>query len=207
MEKILALIFIGGLFSCSPTGSQTDTKVTAAPLTPDNLANEHDDTSNFRDLDSDSLGGDTRDMLDFLPFQEKGTKVKEKEYAGGDCSGKFKQIALGTDTLTIDKHDCGEYGFGNTQFITTGDSLRYVRKYTIEWSPDDKGNEFIVSETIYEFRASGVLKKTREKSIETLKNARFNERSFRETEIAGEVEYDEFEKELRGMGGKEQIDE
>ena len=73
------------------------------------------------------------------------------------------QRILGTDTLTIDKYDCGDYGFGNTLFITNADSLMYVREFSVEWSPDDDGNVFHVNENIFEFSTTGLVKRTRTK--------------------------------------------
>jgi hypothetical protein len=109
--------------------------------------------------------------------------------------------------LTIDKHDCGDYGFGNSEFITEGDSLRYARKYKMEWSPDDKGNQFNVSETIYEFSNDSVIKRTREKSTKGWKDYTINDLTFEETRLPAQGEYIELKNQLRNLTLKEKLNE
>ena len=128
------------------------------------VINGYEFASAYRELDSDSLVLRKADIVKFSRFYTDGIKIRELEYGGGDCDGKFMQRILGTDTLTIDKYDCGDYGFGNTLFITNADSLRYVRKFSIEWSPDDDGNVFHVNENIFEFSTAGLVKRTRTNS-------------------------------------------
>jgi len=202
MIKILPLIFAFGLLSCSQP-RQSDSQTTDSSSLPDNLANDYNLASTDRDPDSESLLADNDDLVMYSKFSTNGTNIREKEYGGGDCGGKFKQIVLETDTLTIDKYDCGDYGFGNTEYIKDGDSLRYVRKYKMEWSPDDKGNEFKVSETIYEFSTIGLTKRTRAKSIKGWSEFRINEENFEESRISGQLEYNELKKELKDLVLKE----
>jgi hypothetical protein len=206
MTKILPVIFVLALFSCSRT-RQSENQKADSSSTVANAGNDYELASINRTLDSDSLLASKDVVMKFSEFLKKGTKFKENEYGGGDCYGKFKQIDLGVATLTIDKYDCGDYGFGNTEFITDGDSLRYVRQFKIEWSPGDKGNEFKVSETIYEFSTRGISKKTRAKSIEEWKDFRINDGKFEESSNSGQSEYNELKKELRDLALKEKLDE
>lgn len=193
------LTLILGLASCSQTGRQSDSKMTDPTSTQNDGGNNYDQTLKYRDLESDSLSADKIDQLKFAEFSTKGTKIKEKEYGGGDCESKFKRLVLGNDTLTVDKYDCGDYGFGNTEFITSGDSLQYVREYKIEWSPDDKGNQFRASETTYEFSTNRLLKRTRAKFVEKWKDFRITEIPFEGSRLRGQDEYNQFKKELRDI--------
>jgi hypothetical protein len=207
MTKILLLIFVLGLISCSETNKQSESKTSDTTSTQDVVVNEYELALIYRDLDSDSLLADKDDQLKLLKFLTKGIKIKEKEYGSGDCEGKFKQLALHEDTLTIDKYDCGDYGFGNTEFILDSDSLKYVREFKIEWSPDDKENELSVSETTYEFTSSNLKKRTRTKSIKGWKDFRIDDVNFEESTLPGHEEYNKFKKELKNITLKEKLGE
>jgi hypothetical protein len=208
MRKILPLILVLGLFSCSRLDKQSENKMTdSSSLQTPAVVNEYELASVYQNLDSDSLLVDKVDFVKFLGFLKEGTRIKEMEYEGGDCGGKFRQMVLGGDTLTIDKYGCGDYGFGNTEFVTQGDSLRYVREYKMEWSPDDKGNVFDVSESVYEFSAIGSTKRTRTKSIKGWKDFRINDKDFEEIRLPGQSEYFEFKKELKELVVREKMEE
>lgn len=196
-----------GLLGCSQTNRESQSKTLDSTVTNDKVTDEYELASIYRDLESDSLLVSKTDEKKFTELLTKGRKIKEQEYGGGDCEGKFKQLTGENDTLTIDKFDCGDYGFGNSQFIVHNDSLRYVREYKMEWSPDDKGNEFNVSETTYEFSTKGVLKRARTKFINGLSKFRINEIDFEESRLPGQVEYNEFKKKLKGLALKEKLSE
>jgi hypothetical protein len=211
MRKTLPLIFALALFSCSRLDKHSENKMTDSSsvqtdVVNEDVVNEYELAWEYQNLDSDSLLVDKADFVKFLVFLKKGTRIKEMEYEGGDCGGKFRQMVLQTDTLTIDKYGCGDYGFGNTEFITEGDSLKYVREYRMDWSPDDHGNVFEVSESIYDFSTIGSTKRTRKKSTKGWKDFRINDRHFEETPLSGQSEYFEFKKELKELILREKID-
>lgn len=85
--------------------------------------------------------------------------------------------------------------------------MRFVRKYKLEWLPDDKGNEFNVSETIYEFSSIGVTRKARAKAIKGWKDYKINEIGFEESRLLGQEEYNEFKEELKELPLKEKLGE
>lgn len=163
MKKILLIIFILGFIGCSKTEQESGGNATDsfAPERP--VETGYEFASAYRELDSDSLLLGKGDIVEFSRFYTNGIKIREQEYGGGDCDGKFMLQVLGADTLTIEKYDCGDYGFGNTLFITNADSLMYVREFSVEWSPDDDGNVFHVNENIFEFSTTGLVKRTRTK--------------------------------------------
>jgi hypothetical protein len=207
MKKILLPIFAFGLVSCSQTSKQSESKTTDSTLMQNDIVNEYELASIYRDLDSDSLLADNDDLLRLNEFLTKGTKIKEKEYGGGDCGGKFKQLSFKTDTLTVDKYDCGDYGFGNTEFITRGDSLRFVREFKMEWLVDSTGSKFNVSETIYYFSSLRSTRRTRTRSVPGWKDFSIRNTDFEEGQLQGQKEYNEFKKELKDLALKEKLGE
>jgi hypothetical protein len=156
-------------------------------------------------LDSDSLLADKSELARFLPFYRKGHPVETKYFDGGDCSDKLIRIALLSDTLVIHKYACGDYGFGNTEFVIHRDSLKYVRKYGMLWHGDDQG-EFLVSENIYEFSTAALTKRSRKKPIEGWKDFQLNDLAF-EKHQANETEYVSFIQELRSLDHRESLPE
>lgn len=207
MTKTLLLIIALGLFSCSQTNRQSESKTTDTTATQDNIENEYELASIYRDLDSDSLLADKDNSLRLNEFLTKGTKTKENEYRGGDCSGKFKQLSFKTDTLTVDKYDCGDYGFGNTQFITKGDSLKFVREFKFEWLVDSTGSKFNVTENIYNFSNSQAIKRIRTKEVNGWKDFRINNIEFKQSRLQGQKEYNDFKRELKNLALKENLSE
>jgi len=207
MTKILLLIFVIGLVGCSQTSKQSEFKPTDSILMYTNIINEYELASVYRDLDSDSLLVDNDELLELDEFLTKGTKIREMEYGGGDCSGKFKQLSFEMDTLTVDKYDCGDYGFGNTEFVTKGDSLRLVREFRMEWLVDSTGSKFNVSEAIYDFSSLRSTKRTRTKSVQGWKDFRISDTDFDERRLHGQKEYLELKKELKDLAMKEKLSE
>lgn len=207
MTKILLLILTLGLFSCSQTNRQSESKTVDSTASRDNIENEYELASIYRDLDSDSLLADEDNKLRLNEFLTKGTKTKEKEYGGVDCDGKFKQLSFKTDTLTVDKYDCGDHGFGNTQFITMGDSLKFVREFKFEWLADSTGSKFNVTENIYDFSVSGSIKRIRAKEVQGWKDFRISNIDFEQSRLQGQKEYNDFKRELKNLALKEKLSE
>ncbi len=205
MTKILLLILTLGLFSCSQTNRRSESKTIDSTASRDNIENEYELASIYRDLDSDSLLADEDNKLRLNEFLTKGTKTKEKVYGGGDCGGKFKQLSFKTDMLTVDKYDCGDYGFGNTQFITKGDSLKFVREFKFEWLVDNTGSKFNVTENIYDF--SGSIKRIRTKEVQGWRDFRISNIDFGQSRLQGQKEYNDFKKELKNLSLKEKLSE
>src|SRR5688500_10947890 len=133
MIKILpSIILIIGLLSCSKTGkeqsiaaadSSRNLKVDSVRTTKTAM-DDYEASLIYSDSESDSLLLDNLDLRNLISlFKTKGSKVQDKEYQGGDCGGKFTRLTYKGDTLTIDKYSCGDYGFGNSQYLTNDDSL------------------------------------------------------------------------------------
>lgn len=207
MTKNFLLILTLGLFSCSQINTQSESKTADSISSRDNIENEYELASIYRDLDSDSLLADKDNQLRLNAFLTKGIKTKEKEYGGGDCDGKFKQLSFGTDTLTVDKYDCGDYGFGNTQFITKGDSLKFVREFKFDWLVDSTGSKFNVTENVYDFSGSEVIKRIRTKQANGWKDFRISNIEFEQSRLQGQKEYNDFKRELKNLALKENLSE
>jgi hypothetical protein len=206
MTKILQLILVFGFVSCWQATRQSKSTISESTRQND-VVNEYELASIYRDVDSDSLLAASADKSKLADFITNGTKIEEKEYGGGDCDGKFKRFVLDEDTLTIDKYDCGDYGFGNTGFVSNHDSLRYVREYKIEWFPGDEENEYNVSETIYEFTANKLTKRTRTKSIKDWKDFKIDDMNFAESRLPAQDECSKFKKALRDLSLKDKLTE
>ena len=163
--------------------------------------------TSYRSLDSDSLEIQDEEFNKTIAhFRASGRKIKEMKYGGGDCWGKFVQIVMGSDTVTIDKYDCGDYGFGNSQFIVHNDSLTKIREFRMEWSPDGNGYAFNVMEQILEFDPDHLTTKNRVGSTEGWEDFRFLGTPFEILRTNGATEYLRLKNELREMVLREKLE-
>lgn len=205
MTKILpSIILLLGLLSCSRTekekpGITVDSTVrlkTDSPSVAKTVMGDYEASLLYSSSDSDSLLLDNDDLENLISlFKMKGSRIQEKEYLGGDCSGKFTRFIYGGDTLTIDKYSYGDYGFGNSQYLTHEDSLKLVRKYKMEWSAKLDKIEFNVTEKIYKFSNGKVIISERMKIVNGWRDFDFVNIPFVTTTSAGQIEYRNLKKE------------
>lgn len=197
MRQILISIIILGLLSCTKTTQQTEIKTT------DNVTNTVDNYSASAIYSSDESDSLLLSHSDFekiiLTFRVQGTKIKEKEYGGGDCWGRYKRFLLNGDTLTINKNSCGDYGFSNSQFLTKGDSISIVRKFEMQWSADSTETKFIVLEQIYTFKEGQLTINEKTKTILDWKGYDLKELPFKSRTTNGQQEYTDLKNELREL--------
>jgi hypothetical protein len=104
----------------------------------------------YMDFDSDSLLLQNEDFDNLVPrFLAKGKPLKVGGYPGDDCSSKFRQFALNDSLLTVYKYNCGDYGFGNSQYLVGHDSIQKARIYEARWNVSSKKFELDITEQIY----------------------------------------------------------
>jgi len=209
MIKILPSIIITiGLISCSRTEKQqlsfsadsSKTEKTDSARAAKTTMDDYEASFIYSSSDSDSLLLDNLDLKNLISlFKTKGSLIQDKEYSGGDCGGKFKRLLYNGDTLTIDKYGCGDYGFGNSQYLTNDDSLKLVRNYKMEWSAQPDRIEFTVTEKIYEFGVSKVTISERMKVINGWRNFDFSNVPFATSTSGGQIEYMELKKEQKEL--------
>jgi hypothetical protein len=209
MIKILpSIILTIGLLSCSKTEKEQSiaTADSSRILKVDSVRAAKTDMDDYEasliysNSDSDSLLLDDLDMKNLISlFKTKGSKIQDKEYAGGDCGGKFIRLIYAGDTLTIDKYSCGDYGFGNRQYLTSDDSLKLVRNYKMEWSAQTEKMEFTVTEKIYEFGIGKATISERMKVIDGWRNFDFVNIPFVTTTSAGQTDYMDLKKEQKEL--------
>jgi len=204
MIKILpSIVLIIGLLSCSRTEKQqlsfsadsSKMEKTDSPHAAMATMDDYEASIIYSSGDSDSLLLDNQDIKNLISlFKTKGSLVQEKEYSGGDCGGKFKRLLYNGDTLTIDKYGCGDYGFGNSQYLTNDDSLKLVRNYEMEWSAQPDRIEFTVTEKIYEFGKGKVTIRERMKVTNGWRNFDFANIPFVTTTSTGQTDYVDLKK-------------
>jgi len=166
MTRVDILLIIVGLFSC--TRIQTDDSSLSATVDNSQSVTTNDFYSiskTYGDVESDSLLFPSEVMQKVKSHRARGREIKGQPYGGGDCWGKIKRYLLDEDTLTIDKHNCGDYGFGNKVFLKKGDSLILTVTYKIDQLHDEKGASFKELLEIVEFKANEFMIKT---SVETI---------------------------------------
>ena len=106
----------------------------------------------YSSSENDNLVIESNESLDIITRMiTKEKLIYNKEFGGGDCSGRVKIFSENHDTLFIEKYECGDYGFGNIQYMKESDSLTFVRFYKYEWDIKDKKTIFKISEQIYNF--------------------------------------------------------
>jgi hypothetical protein len=81
---------------------------------------------------------------------------------------------LDNDTLTIDKHNCGEHGFENRVFLKNGDSLKMVASYRVIPLQSEKQTVFTDLLEIAEFKREESTLKTSSESIEDWDNIKLD---------------------------------
>ncbi len=120
----------------------------------------------YMDFDSDSLLLQNEDFDDLVPrFLAKGKPLKVGGYPGDDCSSKFRQFALNDSLLTIYKYNCGDYGFGNSQYLVGHDSIQKARIYEARWNVGSKEFELNITEQLYLWDGNRLTVRERHKVV------------------------------------------
>lgn len=202
MRTIFLLILITGLFSCTRTKESLNSDVAIDSL-ESSPQDDYVASTIYRSLDSDSLLIDKKTVDEFLlNFIINGKLIRKHEYGGRDCDSAYKTYKLDNNTsiLTIDKYDCGDYGFGNSQYLTSGDSITYVREFAVEWDATNDKTSYKVTERLIKFKNGRTQLKERQKSIDRLTDLRFGNLQFRDIEQLTNDEYSRIRKELIDKG-------
>ena len=206
MRTILLLTLVTGLFNCTRT---TETKNSGVPSDSLEFSAQDDYTAStiYRSLDSDSLLIDKETVDNFLlHFITNGQLLRRHEYGGGDCDGVYRTYNLDKNTiiLTVDKYDCGDYGFGNNQYLTKNDSVILVREFTVDWDISDTKTPYRVTERMIKFTNGKTISKERQKSTDRLSDIGFSNLPFNNNENSQVDEYTRIRKELVDKGRIEQ---
>ena len=203
MTKILQLILIIGLYS---TCRQTTDKVVASERPDTLVASPQDDyltSTIYRALDSDSLVIDKGAFDSLVSLFKRGHQLSKHDYGGGDCYGAYRTFKMEGDSsiLTVDKYDCGDYGFGNNQYLTRNANILLVREFKVEW---DNVDNYHVTERIIEFKTEGTIIKARKRTVSQLVDLRFKGEEFEYERSTTDEELERIKKELIDKGRLEQ---
>jgi hypothetical protein len=213
MKQILHIILLIGLcISCNQTTDKAETIETDKAKTigvSDSLElapqDDYSASAIYRSLDSDSLLTDKGEIDSLLSiFLRTGKQIKRKEYGGGDCEGAYRTFSIKDDNsiLTIDKYDCGDFGFGNSQYLTKNDSVLLTREFKVEWY---NRTVYTVTERIIKFDNATTILKERETSTSNLGILRFKGQQFKESKlVSNDEEYLRIKRELVDKGRVEQ---
>lgn len=151
----------------------------------------------YMDLDSDSLLLQNEDFDNIVPrFLREGKILKEEEYPGDDCSSKCRIFGLNDNLLTIYKYDCGEYGFGNSQYLVRHDSIQKLRNYRTTWNITSKEFELDLTEQIYFWDGKQFTVRERHKVVHDYLDLDLRGIPFK-SKIVGTKEYRDLIKEYR----------
>jgi len=191
-------LVISVFFSCSRTEKNSKT-TNIADSKKDTLTFQSDYNSSliFSSSDNDNLLIESETFLDTITrMKTQGKLIYEKEFGGGDCAGKVKIFNENEDTLFIKKISCGDYGFGNTQFLKRNDSIKVVRFYNYQWLVSENKTVFKISEQIYNFEKMTLIE--RQKIVEpwieySLKDIPFSTNTFSRTEKTKDFKKEIFE--------------
>jgi hypothetical protein len=195
MKIIIVFILMIMIFSCSPKEKISGGDGAVSHGTNNDslsILNAYINAVCLYSYDCDSLLMEPGELFDLVArFRTKEHYILEKEYRIGSYYGNFKCFVLGKDTLTVDKYHYEQEGtqyndgFGNTEFLTSGDTLVLVRQYKYDLDKTTTSYQFLVSEKVFYFR-EGLLK-TRTKTVKPwigfyFKNAPFQVSNFSSTE-------------------------
>ena len=186
-DLIVIFLVLSVNFSCSQTGKKT-TYSDVNDLKKDTLKiqSEYDKSLIYSNPDNENLLIESETFLDTVARMKKqGKLIYEKEFGAGDCFGKVKIFNDNQDTLFIKKIDCGDYGFGNTQFLMENDSIKVARFYNYQFLVSENKTLFKIIEQIYNFEKMTL--KERQKIVEpwteySLKDIPFSTSKFSRTE-------------------------
>lgn len=154
MAKVIGLALLLALVCCTgreQTGQPGHSKRDSVLISP-KPSDFYSVSKIYGDHESDSLLLPVATKKRIKAIRMQGTEMAQQPYGGGDCWGKVRRFVLDEDTLTIDKHSCGEYGFGNTVFLKTGDSLRLVATYEVEHQQNENQSLFTDLLEIVDFK-------------------------------------------------------
>jgi hypothetical protein len=205
MKIGLILIFVV-LFSCTRTEKKSDITI-LSESTKDTTTIEGDFSNSivYSSSDNNNLLIESNDYLDITTrLMTKENQIYDKEFGGGDCDGRVRIFAENSDTLFIKKLDCGDYGFGNTQFFKKCDSLIFVRYYKYDWDIKDKKMVFNISEQIYNFENQTLFE--RRKVVEPWIEYSLNDIPFSTSTFSRTEKINEFRKEIIELKTLELLD-
>jgi hypothetical protein len=151
----------------------------------------------YMDVDSDSLLLQNENFDNLVPlFLSEGKLLSEGEYPGDDCSSKHRQFGLMDRLLTIYKYTCGEYGFGNSQYLLRNDSIQKARIYQARWNVSSKEFEMDITEQIYFWDGNRFTVRERHKVVHDYVDLDLRGIPFK-SKIVEAKEYNDFMKEYR----------
>jgi hypothetical protein len=185
-------------FTCSRTGKKS-TSSNNPDFKKDTLTFQSDYNSSlvFSSAENDNLLIESETFLDtIIRMRTQGKLIFEKEFGGGDCSGKVKIFYKNEDTLFIKKYNCGDYGFGNIQFLKKNDSILVARFYEYQWLVSENKTVFKINERLYNF--GNITLMERQKIVEpwveySLKDIPFSTNTFSRTEKTKDFKKEIFE--------------
>ncbi len=144
MKRLPLLFFLSFIVSCQqssqtiPLSEKADTKVvekdTVSEAEPDYYTISH----SLGDVDSNSLLFPDRIVQHAKSIMSEAKELMPLNQGIGDCAIKVRRFVKDLDTLTIKKHNCGEYGFGSVLVLTQKDSLKLVAEYHVNVNVDEK---------------------------------------------------------------------
>jgi hypothetical protein len=194
--KIGLILILVVLFSCTRTEKKSDISILSESI-KDTSTIEGDFSSSivYSSSDNNNLLMESNDYLDIITrLMTKENQIYDKEFGGGDCEGRVKIFAENSDTLFLEKTDCGDYGFGNTLFLKNCDSLIFVRYYKYDWDIKDKKMVFNISEKIYNFENQTLFE--RRKVVEPWIEYSLNDIPFSTSTFSRTEKNNEFSKEI-----------
>lgn len=89
------------------------------------------------------------------------------EYGAGDCWGIIKQISKNELSIGIDSMSCGDYGYEYTFYLIKNKGVKIVhsKESLTLIGFNDKKTEYLLTETIYDFRENQYLSYSRKDTV------------------------------------------
>jgi hypothetical protein len=210
MIKILSFVaLLVGLTGCTRTEkeqsavtvSSGETASLDSAVAVKSTMSDYEASFIYSSSDSDSLLIDIPEVGRIVAsFKRQGTLIQNNDFSGGDCESKLRRLVYNRDTLTIEKYSCGDYGFGNSQYLTHDDSLKFVRLYTMKWLAESgEQTEYKVTEKVYTFGTGRVTINERTKMITGWRDFYLVDIPFEKTTSSGQNEYVDLTKEHREL--------
>jgi hypothetical protein len=148
------------LLSCTRQTQNSPESVQIPANEIDDSANVSDDdfASKYRSLDTDHvLLYDSLSKVLIGKSLAEGTLVSQRKIEGGDCATIVKKFSMpDSSVLILEKYDCGDHGFGSSQYIKKGERLIFVYEISIN-TLLDSSQRYEVSEKAVKFKNSVVL--------------------------------------------------
>jgi hypothetical protein len=106
-------------------------------------------------------------IIDKLRHSDSKATTKNMSQCWGDCDGSYKMVTDNGSRLTLHifKRDCGDYGFGNEQYLLKDDTIIFVSLFNISLTDDTTNQVFISEEYLYDLRKDPANEKMRSKTF------------------------------------------